>query len=142
MKRDEREKLIAKYREGISTLEEENFLFNNAVHSEPSLEAWSLFVKNNKIEAPENFNDSLWISFQNKKVKKRRRFISVLSAAASVLLIISFFAINKSSEKQSYAEKERLLRQALEMFDDLKQKEIQQTIFYENEMIVLYTIIE
>jgi len=63
-------------------------------------------------------------------------------SAAAVILLISFFTINHGEKEQSYAEKERLLNQALSMFDNSEQKVIQHNIFYESEMIIVYTTTE
>ena len=142
MKENEYKNLIEKYKEGSSTLKEEQFLIDNANHSEPSLEAWYTFVKKNKTETPKGLNDKLWKSFQKNKTSKKRRFIRVLSAAASVLILISFFITTLGQEEQSYSEKERLLNQALGMFDGFEQEEVQHNVFYENDMIILYTTIE
>ena len=45
MEKAEFKKLVKKYNEGESSLEEEQLLFNNANNSEYSLKAWSTFVK-------------------------------------------------------------------------------------------------
>ena len=57
--------------------------------------------------------------------------------AATVALLISLFA-GKLNE-QSYSEKEILLNQALNMFNNTEQKKVQHNLFYENEMIIVYT---
>ncbi len=139
MKEDEIERLIEKYKEGNSTLNEEQFLFDHSKNSEPSLEAWSTFVKNNKKETPNNFNDTLWESFQNKKIGKRKRFVRIISAAASVILLISLYIASPKQKEVSYSEKEDLLNQALNMVYNSEPSEIQQSIIYENEMIIIYT---
>ena len=139
MKEDEIERLIEKYKEGNSTLNEEQFLFDHIKNSEPSLEAWSTFVKNNKKETPNNFNDTLWESFQNKKIGKRRRFVGVISAAASVILLISLYIASPKQKEVSYSKKEDLLNQALNMVSNSEPSEMQQSIIYENEMIIIYT---
>lgn len=139
MKDDGLKKLIEKYKEGNSTLKEEQFLFNNNQNLEPSLKAWYSFIKQNRKETPNNFNDSLWKSFQNKKIKKRRLIIGMISAVASVLLLISLF-VSKPKEKEfSYSDKEILLNQALNMFSGTNQQEVEQNIIYENEIIIIYT---
>lgn len=142
MREEEFEKLVEKYKEGNSSLKEENVLFNHSGHSEPSLEAWSTFVKNNKAEAPKGLNDTLWASFQHNKAKKRRLLFRTLALAASVILLGAFFITNQEPKEQSYAEKERLLKQALEMFDNVEQEEVHHHVFYENELVVLYTTTE
>lgn len=142
MKEPEFEKLVEKYKMGDSTLSEEKFLFNNIKKSNPSLEAWSAFVKNNKSETPKDLNARLWQSFQNKKAKKRRLFVSIMGAAASILLLVSFFINRLEQKEQSYSEKERLLNQALDMFDSNEQEKSQHGIFYENEMVIIYITTE
>jgi hypothetical protein len=139
MKEDEIKKIIEKYEEGNSSVSEEQFLFNNAKNLKPSLEAWSTFVKKNEIKAPNNFNDILWESFQNKKIKKRKTFVRMMSAAASVILLISLSIVNPKQKELNYSEKEVLLNQALNMVSNSGLSEVQQNIIYEGEMIIIYT---
>ncbi len=142
MKEDEIERLIEKYKEGNSTLNEEQLLFDKTQNLKPSLEAWSTFVKKNKNETPKNFNDTLWESFQNKKTKRHRRFVGIMSTAASVLLLISLYIASPKQKELNYSEKEALLNQALNMVSNSEPSEIQQNIIYENEMIIIYTTTE
>lgn len=142
MKEDRIERLIEKYNQGSSTLNEEQFLFDNAKNLEPSLEAWSTFVKNNKLEAPENFNDILWESFLNKKIRKRKIFVGIMSAAASVILLISLFIANVEQKKFNYSEKEALLNQAIDMVSNLDLSETPKSILYEDDMIIVFTTTE
>lgn len=139
MKENELKNIFEKYKKGESSLKEERELFNNSENSERSSRAWSAFIKKNKTEVPQGLNERLWKSFQKKKAAKRRRIIPIISVAASILLIISVFLFSHSREKQTYAEKERLLQQALDLFESPEREEIQRTVFYENEMIILYT---
>ena len=139
MKEIEFEKLVEKYNEGDSSLKEEQLLFNNAKNSGHSLEAWSTFVKNNKKEIPKDFNETLWESFQNKKIRKRKIFIGIMSAAASVLLLISLFITTPKQKELNYSEKEVLLNQAINMVSN---SEIKKNIFYEDDMIIIYTTTE
>ena len=139
MKEERIENLIKKYQAGASTLDEEQFLFNNSEKSEPTMEAWSAFVKRNKNEAPQNLNGKLWHSFRNRRNKKRRFLFGTVSAAASVLLIIAVITFIPEQKKLSYAEKEAILNQVQDLFAGTEQDVIQQSIIYENEMIVIYT---
>lgn len=138
MKEGDFEKLIEKYKEGNTTLKEEKKLFNNAQNLDPSFAAWSTFVRKNKTETPKEFNDALWKSFENKKTGKRKILWSIVAIAASILLIFSIYISSQTQDEQSYAEKERLLNQAKNMFADNKQKEIQYSVFYENEILTVY----
>ncbi len=142
MKEKKIENLIEKYEGGASTLNEEQFLFDNAENSGSKIEAWSTFVKRNKTDTPENFNEALWESFQNKNIKKRRYITRIMSAAASVIIIIALFIGKPGQNKLSYDEKEVLLNQALNMFAVADQVQTQQSIIYENELIIIYTSYE
>ena len=139
MKEHKTERLIKKYKEGESTLNEEQFLFDSTENLDPSLEAWSTFVKSNKTETPEDLNEILWESFQNKKNKKRKLFISIMSTAASVILLISLFLGNPKQEALNYAEKEALLSLAKKMVSNSDVVETEQRIIYENEIVIIYT---
>lgn len=142
MKEAEFEKLIEKYKNGDSTLKEEIFLFNSTKELRPSLEAWATFVKNSKTQTPKDFNDRLWQSFQNKTNKKRKLFVKSIGVAASIIILVSLFIGNLDQNGQSHAEKERLLNQARDMFKGNEQEKIHRTIFYENEMIIVYLTTE
>lgn len=134
--------LTEKYEEGTSTLQEEQFLFDNAENPNSISEVWSTFVKRNKIEAPEDFNDKLWNSFQKRTARKHRFKISVISVAASILLIIALSIGNFGQKELSYKEKEALLNQALDMFDEPKHEIAQERILYEDETIIIYASLE
>ncbi len=142
MKEHNLNKIFEKYKKGNSSLDEENILFENANNLNTSFKAWSNFARNNKIETPKDFNDTIWESFENKiNNKHKSRFkIVIMSAAASILLIIAFFIGNTTKKELSYDQKAALLNEALSMFSDNKQNN--ENIIYENETIVIYTSIE
>lgn len=142
MKEDEFENLTKKYEAGASTLREEQFLLDNAEEINPNIEAWSIFVKTNKREIPGNFNNTLWESFQRRTNKKRRIKIRIISAAASILLIIAVSIVIPLGNKPTYEEKEALLTQARNMLAESDQLIATENIIYEDEMIIIYTSIE
>ncbi len=142
MKEKTIERLIKKYKEGASTLQEEQVLFDNSENSPSMMDAWAAFINQNKIEVPRNLNDRLWDSFQNRTTRKRRLKIKILSAAASVLLLIAFFIGFREQKQLSYKEKEVLLNEALNMFVDYEQEIARESIIYEDEQIIIYTHLE
>ncbi|AUC86147.1 hypothetical protein CW731_13025 [Polaribacter sp. ALD11] len=139
MKKELIKTLIEKYEAGTSTLEEEQFLFENADNSEATLQTWAAFVTRNKIAVPDNLNTTLWDSFQKKKNKTRRIQIGIISAAASVLLLISLFIYTPDQKKLSYHEKEILLNKALNMIADTTPIQSKQRILYEDDLITIYS---
>ncbi len=139
MKEEHIKTLIEKYEAGTSTLEEEQFLFENAEISEATMQVWGTFVERNKIAVPNNLNTTLWDSFQKKKNRTRSVKIGMMSAAASVLLLISLFIYNPEQKKLSYNEKEILLNEALNMIADTAQIKAKQRIIYEGDLITIYS---
>ncbi|NRD23922.1 hypothetical protein HNV10_11750 [Winogradskyella litoriviva] len=139
MKEDKTKVLLKKYKEGYTTLDDEQFLLDKTSGITPSLDAWSTFVKNNKIETPHNFNEKLWESFQNKKNRKRKVFVGIMSAAASLLLFITFIITNQKQEELNYSEKEALLSLAKEMVSNSDSTDNEKNIIYENDMVIIYT---
>ncbi len=131
--------LLQEYFEGDTSLDQEQSLFGLLQDTDSSVNAWATFVKKNKIEPSEDFNDTLWKSFQHEKKRTQNLRIFIMSVAASALLFVSFFAVNWGQQELSYAEKEALLNQALNMFPESDPDDIDRNIIYENEMIIVYT---
>ncbi len=142
MKEDRLDKLIEKYRQGNTSLEEEQILFENANDINPSLEAWSDFVLRNKVSTTSDFNQQQWASFQKKTTKKPMKTIGILSAAASIVLIMTMYIQIQKSKQNKAFETEALFNQVLNMVEDTEDTEIPQSILYENEMLIIYTTIE
>jgi len=130
--------LTEKYEAGESSLAEERQLFVDAKGTSSPLETWSTFVQKNKKTAPEEFNDKMWLLFE--KRKKRKLFLTALSAAASILLImIAIFMTKEPQTSLSYDEKQALLEEGLAMFTTVNQDQSQEEVLFENEFIIIYT---
>jgi len=139
MKEHEIERLLKIYKEGNTTLKEEEFLFDSPESSNEFLNMWAKFVKKNKKVIPNNFNDTLWESFQKEKLKKKKVIDVMVSVAASVLLLFSVHIINENQKKINYSQKEALLKEALDMFSNTTPIEQTKRVFYEDDIIILYT---
>jgi hypothetical protein len=139
MKEETIKSLIEKYKSGTSSLQEEELLFDNASESDDGIKTWSTFVKNHKNEAPENFNNTLWESFEKRKNRIQRFRIGVLSAAASVLLIVAFFINNSNQNEFNNLEKKALLEEAKSMFIDSKKTKSIHNILIESDLVIVYT---
>lgn len=139
MKDSNTERLVKKYKEGQSTLNEEQLLFKNTENLEPSIDAWSSFVKNNKKETPKEFNADLWKSFQKRTNKKRKLFVGILSAAASVVVLMALFLGNPKQDQLNYVEKEAMLSLAKKMVSNSNASEAEERIIYENDIVIIYT---
>ena len=131
--------IIKKYTSGTSTLEEEKMLFTSAKKTNESLKIWADFVKQNQKEIPENLNDKLWESFEEKTKKSHKFKIGVLSAAASISLILSLFIYNNNQNTLSETEKQALLNEAKSMFIEPNKEKVIYRKILENDLVIVYT---
>ncbi|MBX2846108.1 MAG: hypothetical protein KTR13_07830 [Saprospiraceae bacterium] len=140
MKAENYKQLLENYRAGKTSTEEEQQLFNAEHQRDSRMEAWSTFVNAHQNQPPAAINEHLWTRFQRKKAQPKFRLTYILPVAASLILLVSVF-LGTSNKKQSPAEKEQLLQQAVNLFEAPQETEVQQ-VFYENELIVVYTTSE
>lgn len=139
MKEETIKNLIEKYKSGTSSLQEEEFLFQNVDESDNGIKTWSTFVNNHKNEAPENFNNTLWESFEQRNSKKNKFKVGILSAAASIVLIFSLYISNINQNKLTINQKKGLLNEAQNMFVIPEQTIASHKIIIESDLIVVYT---
>ena len=142
MKEENTNRLIKKYKEGESTLKEEEHLFNTALNADPTLKNWATFVKKNKGTTPSDLNERLWEAFEPKTSTKNRLLTVLLSTAAAVLIGTALLITFQQQKKNDYAEKEALLSQALDMVTSSNQVQPNEYIIYENDMVIIYTTSE
>lgn len=131
--------IIEKYKAGESSLQEEKKLFNTAKKMEEPLKKWSFFVKHNQKHIPENLNEKLWKSFEEKIKKPNKLKIGLFSTAASIALIFSLFFFNTHQNELSESEKSALLEEAKSMFVDENQHQETYNKILENDLIIVYT---
>ena len=137
MKEETINKLIQKYKNGETSLKEEEQLFYNAKENQPEIRILADFKEKNQIKTPSNLNDKLWNSFDVKQRKNNRFRIGVFSAAASIVLLLSFYFGSLNNNKLSYSEKQALLDEAKKMF--LESEQSIQNIILETDMVIVYT---
>jgi hypothetical protein len=139
MKEETMNKLIEKYKNGETSLKEEETLFNNVKEEQTGLRMLGDFINNNQIDTPHNFNDTLWKSFDQKKGRNNSFKIGFFSAAASIVLIVSLYVGNLNRNKLSNSEKQALLNEAKNMFSDIELTKTVHRIILESDLIVVYT---
>lgn len=138
MKEERIKNLIEKYKFGTSSLEEEKLLFENDANDDASIEKISFFIKKNRKQAPENFNEKLWESFEEKTKKPNNFKIRLLAVAASIALLVFIFINNNNQKELTFSEKEALLNEAKSMFVASNDEKAYNVVF-ENELVVVYT---
>ncbi|MDX6747377.1 hypothetical protein SHK09_11285 [Polaribacter sp. PL03] len=139
MREENIKNLIDKYKLGTSSLKEEQFLFDNVDKTDIGIEASSVFVKMNKKEIPDSFNDKLWDSFEEKTIKNSHFRYHFLAVAASILLIVTLYISNLRESKLNYTDKVALLKEAQNMFLISEETLPIENIIIESDLVVVYT---
>ncbi|OFX90335.1 MAG: hypothetical protein A2W99_08235 [Bacteroidetes bacterium GWF2_33_16] len=133
--------LIEKYEQGESTLQEEQIIVDNTESFPNEYHAWFKFIQINKEKAPKGLQDSVWESIHKKKILNLQLKVGMLSAAASILVLLSIAIYKPFGNMQSYNKKEALLKEALEMFENKNTKSALKPI-YEDDIIIIYASAE
>ena len=139
MREEHINELITKYKAGLTSVKEEEELFNNSPESDERLQQIASFKESQKVKVPENLKEKLWVDFEEKIVEKKSKPIYKWSAVASVLLILAL-SLNYSHQKnQEELEKQALLEEAKSMFADTKEPLKMNKILFEDETLIVYT---
>lgn len=137
MSQEKSDKLLKKYLEAESSLEEEKALFNRA-NQEPELAAWASYVRERKKQAPAHLRGAVWQAIQRRRRKKQRLLMRLSGLAAAVALLVSLFIYDANIRQMELREKAALLEEALALFPDEKPSAPQQQVIYEDGLIVIY----
>lgn len=128
--------LEKKYLAGETTLEEEEFLRENASKLAPELRLLFQFTKSIKKHAPDGLKQKVWKSINTSTIKLR---LGIFAAAASVLFLAIFSLQNFKDREMSYEEKEATLKEAIAMFSESDTAYDVKEILYEDELVIIYT---
>lgn len=139
MKDDKHQQLVARYKEGKTSLEEEKTLFRAFKNTDAPFEPWSSFVTGVKKDVPADFNNMQWKLFNDKTEQKPRFLFKIMSTAAAIGVFITLYFFYSEEKKLDYAQKEALLEEAINMIPKPDLTLTPQTVIYENEMVIIYT---
>ena len=129
--------LIEKYKKGLTSAEEEEFLFENSQH--PEIQKLGMFLENQKVEVPKDLNEQLWSDFEQKIEAKKTIKIWKWSAVASVTLALAFYGNLRYQNHLNEMKNGQLLEEAISMFPDVEETFQPSKILFEDETIIVYT---
>lgn len=139
MREEHINELISKYNAGLTSVIEEELLFNNIPESDERLLQIASFKKQQKIKAPKNLNEKLWVDFDEKITQKKSKPIYKWSVVASVLLILALYLNYNYQKNQNEHEKQALLEEAKSMFHMTSEPLKMNKILFEDETLIVYT---
>lgn len=136
MRKEDINKLIEKYNQGLTTPEEEKELLHHLDQDSPFYQ-WLKILEKRKKNVPQNLNEKLWDTFDKNTQTTRKLPLQMISVAASIVLLVGVVLLNKQEKSLSYQEKKALLDEARSLLveEDKNEKEI----LYDDDLIVIYT---
>lgn len=141
MKKEDIDKQLDLYKEGLSSLEEEEKLAHILSASNEQENIWFKYIQQQKKAVPKNLESTIWASIQKRESRKRRILIRISSVAASILLAVSVLLTieTRPQQKMSAEEKEAALKEAMAMISETQDQPILGEILYEDENLIIYT---
>lgn len=128
---------IEKYKNGLTTKQEEDFMFKNT--QEPEIQDLGAYIKSRQVKVPNNLNEQLWLDFERRIDKKNTRKIWKWSAAASIVLFVAFYANLRYQNHVNEIHNGQLLEEAISMFSELEEPIQPSRILFEDETLIVYT---
>lgn len=139
MNLEQDDKLLQKYKEGASSIEEEYHLREIFSQSSEKSSAWFKFVSNARRKVPTGIEDIVLNSIETHRKRYKRTLYSIISAAAIVIiLVVSVLFSPFQTKEMSYAEKLAVLVEVNNMFESEMVDDKEKDILYEDETIILF----
>jgi len=141
MNREQVDILLMKYEQGLVSQDEMDLLMEQFEDSRSGPGVWFNFLRLQKKKAPENLNHQVWSAIQSHVKKKNRRVTLIISAAASLAILISLIFITptlRNQKEMTYEEKAAKLEEALSLISE-HNNQANREIIYEDEIILIYT---
>ena len=141
MNREQVDKLLRKYEQGLVSQDEMDLLMEQFEDSRSGPGVWFNFLRLQKKNSPENLNHQVWSAIQSHVKKKNRRVTLIISAAASLAILISLIFITptlRNQKEMTYEEKAAKLEEALSLISE-HNNQANREIIYEDEIILIYT---
>ncbi len=139
MNMEQEERLKELYEQGLTSIEEERVLIRNHSASGNSRNLWFDYIRFKRKLVPSDIEMQVWEKVKSAQQRQRRIFASVISAAASVLIISVLITTNLSSDEKA---KNRAIiaafEEALSMIPDNSADNTAPSILYEDESIIIY----
>ncbi|MCK0132162.1 hypothetical protein MWU59_11690 [Flavobacteriaceae bacterium F08102] len=130
--------LIKKYFAGTTSLEEERYLYEQALLQDNGLEAVASFAKQQRVDIPSTLEEKVWEGVVQKKAVRSNVQWKKWGIAASILLMITIGIGTQMNKGQSLAQKEALWQEALSLTRKNSASIDKPKILYEDELIVIY----
>lgn len=139
MNMEQSDKLIDLYREGKTSLDEEEFLRKQPGAVSPGEKGWFDYTSGMKKSVPSTLELDILSSIEKYSARKRK-LIAALSAAAAIAIIALSLTVAGpwKSPEMDYGSKVAVLEEALGMIGSADQQGNNGEVLYEDETIIIY----
>jgi len=140
MNREQVDKLLELYKQGLTSSEQEDALISELGDSREGQEIWFSYIKKHQRTAPESLENQILSLIQSEDKRKKRLTIFWTLAAASVSLVIvlSLIFTPWQQKEMSYEEKAAILEEAILLASGADDAPSEREILYEDEIICIY----
>ena len=141
MNKEQVDKLLKLFEQGLTSTEEEDVLLEHFSDSRTGDKVLFNYIMHQKKMVPDNLENQIWSSIQSGEKKKKRFMLRMTLAAASVILVISYLLIfvPGHQEEMTYREKVAILEEAQSMISGATENTTKREIIYEDDVLIIYT---
>lgn len=136
MNKDEQRKLMAKYLDGSTSLEEERQLLIDNESPTSQKNRWLDCISLQKTAVPDDLSEILWNDFQTKQNRSR----NIIGTLVTIFLVlcVAFVISYQSNRKAEYRMKAQLLQEAKLLLSETQHQSEDQEIYYQNDLVTIY----
>ncbi len=132
------DKLLKRYKEGATSLEEESYLRNSCPDQDGNYK-WFGFLRAQRRDTPVDLEDKVLEAIDSDMLHKRRIIYRISSTAAIlIILLTSVFIKPWQSKEMDYIDKLAVLVEARNMFPVIENEQADKEVIYEDETIIIY----
>ncbi len=140
MNKKHMDEILKKYMAGESTLMEEKELLK-VDHADPEIADWSMYTKGKRINALVGLKDEILTRIQA-RTRRRRWLYASTGIAATIVLILAVMFEQQEQDLMADREKQELIDEVLSMFPEAETVDSKKEILYEDDMVVIYLMLE
>jgi hypothetical protein len=140
MKTERPDRLQELYENGLTSLEEERTLSRSLSTSERRGSLWFDYIELKRNSVPDDIEKKAWAKVEEAQQRNRQVITTILTAAASVLVITVLITatLTWNADKLRTREIAATLEEAMSMIPDNAEGNTPKAIIYEDESIVIY----
>lgn len=136
MNKEEQERLLEKYLEGKTTLQEEETLKDVLKDTDHEANSWFKYLTEESKQAPSYLTDSLWEESKIHEQKRNYWKSILLISSMFIALLLASLAYSNHKNTQDYESKKQLLEEAIRFANNINSEPTKEVLYTDNTLTI------